>query len=67
MKTDHAPTGGGAPRFHSIAAVADICGVSTKTVYRWIKAGELVAHRLGRLFRISAPDLDAFLKTRREQ
>lgn len=40
--------------------------VSTKSVRRWIEAGDLIAHRIGRQFRISEPDLQAFIRTRRE-
>lgn len=39
--------------------------VSTRTVRRWISAGELVAHRLGRRWRVSKTDLAAFLHQRR--
>ena len=33
-----------------IPAVADICGVSEKTIRRWVKAGDLPAARLGGRF-----------------
>jgi excisionase family DNA binding protein len=49
------------PRLYSIPEVADAVGVSTKTVRRWIKAGALPAHRLGKQIRISQPDLAAFI------
>jgi len=35
--------------------------VSTKTVRRWIDAGALPVHRLGRLLRVSEQDLAVFL------
>ena len=38
---------------------------STKTIRRWIDAGELVAHKIGGQWRISEPDLQTFIKTRR--
>ena len=38
---------------------------STKTVQRWINTGELVAHKIGHQWRISEPDLQNFIKTRR--
>jgi len=40
--------------------------VSTKTVRRWIKAGDLIAHRFGYQWRISEVDLQNFIRIRRE-
>ena len=40
--------------------------VSTKTINRWIKSGDLVGHRFGRQWRISESDLQTFIRTRRE-
>ena len=48
----------------TISEVAEVCRVSTRTVRRWIKRGELAAHRLGRQLRISEKDLRAFLRER---
>ena len=49
----------------TIRDVADICDVSTKTVRRWIKAGELPAIRLGRQWRIVPRDFERFLNDNR--
>ena len=49
----------------TIPDVADICRVSTKTVRRWITAGDLVAIRLGGQWRIAANDLDRFIRLAR--
>jgi excisionase family DNA binding protein len=49
----------------TIPDVADICRVSTKTVRRWIKAGDLVAIRLGNQLRIAPEDLDRFIRLSR--
>jgi excisionase family DNA binding protein len=38
--------------------------VSTMTVYRLIKAGDLRAARIGRSFRIAEEDVDAYLQSR---
>jgi excisionase family DNA binding protein len=54
-------------RFYSIDAVAELLGVSTKTVRRWIAAGDLPVHRLGRQLRISEADLAAFIALRRHR
>jgi excisionase family DNA binding protein len=48
-----------------IPDVADICRVSTKTVRRWIAAGDLVAIRLGNQWRIAPADLDRFIRLAR--
>ncbi len=49
----------------TIGQTADVCQVSDKTIRRWIERGELVAHRLGRQWRIAQKDFDTFLKLRR--
>ena len=51
-------------RLLSIKDAAEFLGLSTKTVGRWIKAGELNAHQLGRQWRISPEDINRFLATR---
>jgi excisionase family DNA binding protein len=52
-------------QFYTVDAVAEQLGVSTKTVRRWITAGDLPAHRLGRQLRISNADLATFIAQRR--
>lgn len=54
------------PRLLSVQQAADIVGVSTKTIRRWIDAKELPFHRLGRQIRIAEDDLIAFLAKNRE-
>ena len=49
----------------TIPQTADVLQVSEKTVRRWIDSGELVAHKIGRQWRISDADLDTFIKMRR--
>ena len=48
----------------SIAEVAEIYGISSKTVRRWIARGEINAGRTpgGRLLRIEAASLDGILE-----
>ena len=53
-------------RLLTIKDVADILQVSDKTIRRWIDAGDLVAHRVGRQLRVSQGDLETFIKLRRE-
>lgn len=47
-----------------ISKTAEICNVSEKTVWRWIKSGALPAHRLGGQWRVAPKDLNAFLRER---
>jgi excisionase family DNA binding protein len=51
-------------RFLTVAEVADLMRVSTMTVYRLIKAGDLAAVRVGKSYRIKEDDVDQFLSKR---
>jgi excisionase family DNA binding protein len=52
------------PRYLTVAEVAQDMRVSTMTVYRLIKSGELGAVRVGKSYRIRVADLDTFLDSR---
>ena len=54
------------PTLLTLDETAKALKVSTKTVRRWIDAGDLVAHRLGHQWRISKSDLHTFIRMRRE-
>ena len=54
-----------AARLLTVQQVAENLQLSTKTIGRKIKAGELPAHRLGRLLRVSEDDLRLFKLQRR--
>lgn len=54
-------------RFLTVQEVADLMRVSTMTVYRLIKSGELRAVRVGRSFRVRDVDVDAYLGSRYTQ
>ena len=49
----------------SVVEVAGICGVSTKTVRRWIERGDLAVHRLGHQLRVAPDDLEERLPSKR--
>lgn len=51
-------------RFLTPAEVAELLRVSSMTVYRLIKSGELRAARIGKSYRISEEDVDAYLQDR---
>lgn len=42
-------------------------GVTARTLYRFIDAGELVAYRFGRVIRLQPDDVEVFIKARRIQ
>ena len=54
-------------RFLTVQEVADLMRVSTMTVYRIIKSGELPAVRVGRSFRVRDVDVDTYLGQRYTQ
>ena len=52
-------------RLFSVPQAAEQLGISDKGVRRAIERGDLTAHRIGRLLRISDEDLATFVATRR--
>ena len=52
--------------FFTITEVAERLHVATRTVRRWIVAGDLIVHRVGAVVRIAEGDLRAFLALHRE-
>lgn len=54
-------------RFLTVQEVADLLRVSSMTVYRLIKSGDLPAVRVGRSFRVSDRDVDGYLASRYTQ
>jgi excisionase family DNA binding protein len=52
-------------RFYTVAQVASLLAVSSRSVRRWIVTGELLAHKFGRGVRISEVDLRVFVDRRR--
>ncbi|MEJ5254941.1 MAG: helix-turn-helix domain-containing protein [Acidimicrobiales bacterium] len=51
-------------RFLTVAEVAQMMRVSTMTVYRLIRAGELASARVGKSYRIREEDVDTYLAKR---
>jgi excisionase family DNA binding protein len=51
----------GRPRFLTVAEVASMLRVSTMTVYRLIKSGQLPAARVGKSYRVREEDVDSYL------
>lgn len=51
------------PELLTVKEVAQILRVSTMTVYRLVREGELESTRVGRCFRIHAESVRQYLKT----
>lgn len=49
-------------RFLTVQEVAELMRVSTMTVYRLIKAGDLRASRVGRSYRLREGEVDSYLE-----
>ncbi|HEV3365160.1 MAG TPA: helix-turn-helix domain-containing protein [Acidimicrobiia bacterium] len=54
-------------RFLTVQEVAQLMRVSSMTVYRLIRAGDLPAVRVGRSFRVRDVDVDGYLQSRYTQ
>ena len=52
------------PRFLTVAEVAAMLRVSTMTVYRLIRSGDMAAVRVGRSYRVAEDDVDRYLGRR---
>jgi excisionase family DNA binding protein len=48
----------------TVAEVAELMRVSTMTVYRLIKGGDLAAVRVGKSYRVREDDVDRYLSSR---
>jgi excisionase family DNA binding protein len=55
---------GGSGRLLTVAEVASLMRVSTMTVYRLIKAGEIAAVRVGHNYRIRESEVESYLAAR---
>jgi excisionase family DNA binding protein len=64
MRTGHPKVPG---KFYTIAQIAEFVDVSTRTVWRWVAEGLLVAHQVNGLVRISEADFQAFLAAHRDR
>lgn len=51
-----------AERWHSVDEISAHLGVATDTVYRWIAARRMPAHRVGRQWKFMIPEVDAWVR-----
>lgn len=50
-------------RWLSVDEIAEYLGVSKDTVYGWISARNMPAHRVGRLWKFKKDDIDGWVKS----
>jgi excisionase family DNA binding protein len=53
--------GSGNKEFFSLEEVAELLGVNYQLIYKLVRSGDLAAARIGKVYRVSRPDLDAYL------
>lgn len=51
--------------YYSTNEIAEMLGVDPITIRRWIQKGKLPAIDIGKEYRVSKSDLDAFIEARR--
>jgi excisionase family DNA binding protein len=50
-------------RWLSVEEIAEYLGVSKDTVYAWIRGRGMPAHRIGRLWKFKAQEVDEWVKS----
>ena len=48
-------------RWLSVEKIAEHMGVSKETVYRWLDRGTIPAHRIGKLWKFKASEVDEWV------
>lgn len=51
------------PEFYLVAELAEKLRVSEMTIYRYIEAGKIIAHKLDKGYRIPAEEYERFLES----
>ncbi len=54
-----------AEEYLSIAEIAKLLGLKEQTIREYIKRGDLVAYRFGKVLRVKKADLNRFIEERR--
>lgn len=49
----------------STREAADLLGITTRTLYRFVDEGELPAYRMGRVIRLKRPEVLGFIESHR--
>ncbi len=67
MKNQHV-TAGSTPRqslepWISVAEVASHLGIKRDTIYKWLERGRIPAHKVGRLWKFKASEVDKWVES----
>lgn len=49
-------------RWLSVEEIGSHLGVSKETIYRWLEKGSIPAHRVGRLWKFQASEVDKWIR-----
>ncbi len=49
-------------KYYTAKELAEILALNVMTIYRYINAGKLKAHKIGKEFRIDKSEFDTFMK-----
>lgn len=52
----------GAERWLSVEEIAAHLGVSKESIYRWLEKKKIPAHRIGKLWKFQASEVDKWVK-----
>ena len=52
--------------FMTLEEVADLLGVTYNLIYRLVRAGDIPASKIGRVYRVARSDLDKYLEQTKE-
>ena len=53
----------GGERWLSVAEIADHLGIKRDTVYKWIERKRMPAHKLGKLWKFKASEIDSWVRS----
>lgn len=51
-----------AEKWLSVEEIAEHLGVSKETIYRWLEKGRIPSHRVGKLWKFQASEVDTWVK-----
>ena len=51
-----------AEKWLSVEKIGEHLGVSKETIYRWLERGQIPSHRVGKLWKFQASEVDAWVK-----
>lgn len=49
--------------WYSVEQIAQHLGISKETIYRWLEKGKIPAHRIGKLWKFKAAEVDEWVRS----